>query len=372
MAKFRKNILLLLLLIPFATDANMASPVLEGSFSSSPFIGNYVDITYEKIHIIPDRGFKTAKFVVEYYIEAKKSGLQIPLLFYAAGLRNGFEVKIDGKNVALQQVPQNYNPHGGVPYYEFMQFYQRKPWQNYDGVFEAELEDGEFNTNVLFNELQFFYVDIPKGSHIIEVNYTADHWIVRDHWLNTYSFRYALSPAKYWRSYGGLEVTLDNTAAHKAITTNLGVPESGNLKTTAVWKFDTLPAAYIIIEDKPKISVVAESLITIGPGLMAFALSVILVTLHIIFIKKYRRRHISKKYSTVVIAGSVILPFICLYLYLVMYSVIDYFIGEAYASHYHGYIFLIFIFYPFLVVIYWLVMWLLDWLLKKRLKLVNK
>jgi hypothetical protein len=61
----------------------------------------------------------------------------------------------------------------------------------------------------------------------------------------------------------------------------------------------------------------------------------------------------------VLITGSVIIPLIVLVFYIYSFDLIDDAIGTA-ASRYHGYTFLVMIFYPVLAPFYGLVMWLFS------------
>lgn len=112
-----------------------------------------------------------------------------------------------------------------------------------------------------------------------------------------------------------------------------------------------------------------QALINIQPLGLSIITAVLLFALHLSLVLYYRRRHLNKKYSYVVIAGSWLIPFLMLLSYIYAFALIDYAIGE-HAGKLHGYVFLILIFYPFIVPIYWTIMWLLDKLQKKRL--INK
>lgn len=345
----------------------MASPVSHGTLSSSPFIGKYVDITYEKIHILPDKDFRTAKFTIEYHIDALKNGLQIPLLFYAADYESGFNVWLDGKEVSLNKVPDYLNETKGITYHDFIQFYEREPWKDYEGNKETSLSNGFYDYVIYFDELKFFYADITKGKHVIKVEYNALRYGNGYGWVNEYSFRYALSPAKYWRSYGGLEVVYENLHNQNDITTNLGNPVSGNLDTKTIWKFTSLPSDFIEIAFIPEIPITARIFITITPGILGLCLALLLIAMHILIIKKYRRQYRDKKYSWVVIVGSILVPFFIILGYILIYPFIDSLIGK-HASRHHGYLFLAFLFYPIIMPFYWLIAYIVDLRLAKKLR----
>lgn len=364
---------LLTILITFITLtswANMASPILEGTWTATPFINQYVDITKEKILIIPDDQFETAQFKIEYHIKANKSGNQIPLLFYASEFRENFRIWVDDIEIELTQVPDSYKKLEGTPFNDFGYLFETNEWSEAKHVrIDVSSSSG---INVSIDNLKFFEIDLTEGTHIIRVEYIAEAWIDHSNWVKEYSFRYALSPAKYWKSFGDLEITLYASSFDKALTSNLGVPATGDLQSKCFWTFSSIPTEVLQISFKPTISSTANTLIRISPTGLTLLLALILTVLHFISIQLYRKTNPDKQFSWIMIAGSIIVPFLILLGYIYTFNLIDAVIGQE-ASKDHGYTILFMVLYPILLPIYWSIMWLIDRILtRKRKKSVLK
>ena len=362
----KQKILLALLLssLCLPSRANMASPISEGSFSSSPFISQFVDITHENIFIIPDAKFETAQFIIEYHIHAGKSGKQIPLLFYAFDYRGDFRVWLDGQEIQLSQVSETYEALEGTSFADFDSIFETRPTSQTQYVDIQESPSRSFSVAV--DDLKFFEADLTAGSHTIRVEYLAQYWEDRSDWVAESSFRYALSPAKYWKSFGSLKITLDASNFDGKLTTTLGEPTSGDLSSKATWKFSSLPIEVLQISYVPEISTTAKTLIDISPeGLMGI-FAAFMVLIHFFAMKAFRTRYPDKRFSWVMILGSTLVPFIVLLAYIYSFDIIDAAIGE-HASSSHGYFtFFVYFFYPFVLAVYWPAMWLVDRFILKR------
>ncbi|TNE48608.1 MAG: hypothetical protein EP344_18670 [Bacteroidetes bacterium] len=346
---------LCLTLLPFLGWANMASPVEEGTWTASPFINTHADIMREHIRIIPDAAFKTARFEVEYHIRVEQRGRQIPLLFYAPGLREDFSVWVDGIPISLDQVPPHYNELEGRPFAGFEYLYGEKS----GGGVDLDMSENE-QINFELSELKFFEADLPAGAHVIRVVYNAERWTDHSGWVKAYSFRYALSPAQYWRSFGTLEITLDATQTQYPLATNLGTPDSGNLQTEATWFFDSLPVPMLEIRYQPEINGLARTLLAVSPEGWTLMLAVLLVVLHIFAMKRYRQHHPENRFSWVMITGSILVPLLVLLGYTYTYELIDTIIGPE-ASRYHGYTILVLFLYPVVLPAYFIAVKIVDW-----------
>lgn len=338
----------------------MAPPVEEGTWLANPFISQYVDIVQEKILIVPDDRFETAQFIIEYHINANKAGKQIPLLFYASEFKEGFKIWMDGKEIELSQIPETYQKLEGTPFNDFGYFFETP---------NQVLIDDSPSTGfyVSLDDLKFFETDLSAGNHLIRVEYIADKWVDKSDWIKEYSFRYALSPAKYWKSFGDLEITLDASNFDKTLITNLGAPETDSLHSTYVWSFSSLPTEVLQITYKPDINSTAKTLLAISPTGLALLFALVLVALHALSILQYRKANPDKRFSWVVIVGSIFVPFAALSGYVYAFDIIDAAIGNE-ASKYHGYTFLRIIFYPILMPAYWVIMWLFDKILAKKIR----
>lgn len=363
-----KKIILIILLISYSiARANMASPIIPGTLVASPFTSQYVDILGESIFIKLNQGFTTANYNIEYRISSKITGVQIPLLFYAIGYADNFKVYIDGKEIQVKDLPYDKKDIEGKIYADFKYFFTDTIRYEQDQILIEEAPGSNFQIQLA--DLKYFETDITEGEHVIKIEYTASSWIDTSDWVNDYTFRYALSPAKYWRSFGNLNITIDARNIHEIISTNLGNPTSGSLESMATWTFDKLPAEIFTIEYKPTLSSTAAFFIKLGPEWLCIILSVLIFSLHLFWILYYRRKNKDVRFSRVVILGSIVLPFVALVSYMLFFSLIDSVIGE-HASGRHGYTFLILLLYPIVTPFYWIFMWLVDRIYRRKVLVI--
>jgi hypothetical protein len=358
-----KTVLMLLLLISLKAAANMASPITKGTLGSSPFISRYVDILNEKILIIPDSLFETAYFKIEYQIKVSQSGIQVPLLFYASDYREDFKVWLDNAEIRLKPAPEYYENLEGTPLKDFGYLFDSGSENEERQVIIENPEYAGFYVSV--NNLKFFEADLEEGTHTIRVDYVAESWSDRSSWVTEYSFRYALAPAKYWKSFGELEITLDNSRFGKKIKTNLGIPVQGNTKAVTKWIFSAIPVEMLQVNYIPELNSAAGILIALGPTGLTVIFAVFLVLIHLLLMLTFRKKNPAKRFSRVMVAGSLIIPLLILTGYMASFSMIDASIGKD-AGGRHGYTFLIFVFYPVIVPVYWVLMWWFDRTLKRK------
>jgi hypothetical protein len=343
--------------------ANMASPIVKGSTNATAFSSKDVTILHENILVHISQDFKTAKFTLEYTIKSDVVGGQIPLLFLAREYKNGFTVWLDGKPIAIQDIPQHYYKT------------QNSPFANFTNSFSETIDSNQYisidwqrNNTELYNldDLKYFEANLSKGEHKIKVEYLANVWIDNSNWVKEYRFLYSLAPAKYWKSFGSIDITVVQDGQLKPITTNLGNPIEGKIGAISTWKFNNLPSDMIEIKYKSEISKTAQTLISIEPfGIMMYC-GLLLFIIHIILIFWYRKRNVTQKQSLVVILGSIIVPILMLYCYMKSYTFIDNLIGIE-ASKRHGYYILMVVVYPVMLIIYMLITWVIDLIIRRKL-----
>jgi len=340
----------------------MASAIREGTFSSSAISSRNIDIVKEKINLKIADDFRTAFYQVEYFIRADTNGRQIPLLFHAQDYKGDFKVWVDNQEVKLLTIPSEYEITANSHFEKFSSYFSQP---SEEGKPETVVIYWQKNQGLVYNlsDLKYFEADLTKGEHLIRVEYTASVWTDVSDWVKEYSFRYSLSPAKYWKSFGSLEISLDASDFKYAIKTNLGNQTKGQLDSIAVWNFSKLPDDFFEISYKPKISAFARTMIAVGPSGLTIIFTLLIFFLHFIAIKKYRHIRPKKKYSWAVIVGSIILPFFVLISYILSFGIIDSMIGKEAGNH-HGYTFQVIILYPFLLALYGTIMWMAD----KRIK----
>lgn len=349
-----------LLLTGLHCFANMASPRVNGTISGSPFTSRNVDILNEKIYVQLDSNYNSAFFKIEYRIKTDFDGIQIPLLFYAMNYASDFKVWLDNKPIPLSSpLPSNIDTSNSI-FESFTKYFDQNHkitvnWEN--GIYHS------YN----YYDLLFFKTLLSKGEHTIRVEYTSKAWIHLRSWVQDYSVLYSLEPARYWKSFGTLEVTLDARMSKSTITTNFGLPTSGSLDSIAIWTFNELPSNYFQIDYVPEISKKATLLIQFGTTNMTICFAILIIILHITLIILFRKRKPYKKFSWVVIVGSIFLPLIVFLFNIYSYEIIFHAIGNQANHFYDFYSFLIIFWYPFIMPVYWVIMWLFDKLYKRRL-----
>ncbi|MBE2247196.1 MAG: hypothetical protein IAE67_08055 [Candidatus Competibacteraceae bacterium] len=358
-------IILLPIFYAFQSFANMASPVLIGALPGTVFSSRNVDILKEKLFIQIRPDIQKALIRAEYHIKSDSVGKQIPLLFHAADYTDGFQLWVDGVPVNVLPVPAQYAEMPG------------NPMSLFSNAFIVSESLGEHRVSInwsnderkvyALSELHYVEVDWEQGEHIITVSYEASAWENRSDWVSAYKFRYSLSPAKYWRSFGGLELEISSPGIAANFYSNLGNPMSGSWDKSAYWSFKEIPAEYIEINVFPHVSKFASILIQIGPGGMFYILSAILVALHIMILIKYRKANPLVRFSSVLIIGVFLVPLLAILGLNFSYSLIDVAIG-MHAARFHGYFFLSIFLYPIILPFYGLFVWFIDWALKRRLK----
>ena len=199
----RLKIILLLFLIVTGLfcKANMGSPVTDGTKAATAYTSKDIDILSETIHITIDKAFTRARYVVEYTLQSDKVGKQIPLLFFAQDYEDGFMVWLDGQPVPIQHIPAAYTQLKYSPFAAFdtiTKYIDPTTQKDHVAVYWYK------NTGYSYplNDLKYFEAAIDKGVHKVRVAYTAKVWKDVGNWINEYSFRYSLTPAEFWRSFG--------------------------------------------------------------------------------------------------------------------------------------------------------------------------
>jgi hypothetical protein len=356
--------LILALCFSFNTKANMGDPVSHGTLGTRPFLNQYVEIIKEDLYIKIDKNFKRAYIKAIYYIKSQKDGIKIPLLFYASDYQEDFIVKVDGKTVEIKEIPYEYKVAKDTKFKDFDYFFKVPSYSD-----KSEVSIDESTSNgfyVSLNDMKYFETDIAKGEHVIEVTYTSKKWTDGWNWINEYSFRYALSPAKYWKSFGELNITIDASDFKERLQTNLGNPISGDIDKSANWKFNEIPVDVIHITYMPKISWLSRILLFIRPLGASFLFGLLIIFLHYKVVKSFRRKYSTKKYNWIVIFGSIIAPVIILLFWLNYIEWLKLTLGVHAGMGIDPYstIYIPMLFYPVILIFYWFIMWRID----KRIK----
>jgi hypothetical protein len=352
----KKLILAIFLCYTIILNANMASPINRGTLGANPFLNNYVTITTENLYIKIDESFKYAEFDIEYIINAEKDGINIPLLFYASEYYGNFKVSIDDKPISLKEY---HIENTKLTNFEYL--YSTNNANTF--IVNNTFNNGE-SEPIRLEDFLYFETNISKGKHSIKVSYKASTWNYKHRRLNESSFRYALSPAKQWKSFGTLNITVDASLCNEVISTNLGNPQEGKINTISTYHFNKLPTDIIIINLEPKLSTFVKLLLKINYFNLALLLMLPLVFIHYKLIKKYRLYSLNTKLSAIAIIGGLLLPILFIFVMILSSFLIDYFLGD-YASGREGYgVFYSFMLLPKFVLIYLTLSLITDFITK--------
>ena len=355
--------IVVLVLISDLGFANMASPIWQGTMTTSAFSSDNIDIKSETIYIIIDKNYKTAKFIVEYTIDSDQDGKQIPLLFYAKDYKGNFSVWLDNQKINIGTAPEKYIYIHNTPFKNFLKATKNNAKSHNVTIYWHKKRAYVYP----INDLKYFEADISKGTHVVRVEYTAKVWTdLSFGWTKKYSFRYSLTPAQFWKSFGTLKIIVEQKGKIRQITTNLGESNEGEIQAKNTWTFNKLPDKYFEISYQEKPNKLASILIFITPLNLSIITMFVLFAIHLFIVIKCRKKYRNKKYSLAVILGSIIATFLSFFSYMSFHPLIDSLIGKE-ASGYHGYTFMIFVFYPIVLPIYWLIMWQIDRYIKRKL-----
>lgn len=267
--------------------ANMASPIEPGSSTGSPVASDKIDVIREDLQILLDSAFETAAFTATYIIRSEWDSITVPLLFYAMGIESEMQVFLDGKPVSL------------IPYDYSTTYFGEDSTANFYAIFSRMNADeyllfassGKDDLEIRYEDCRYFDVLLERGEHEIRVEYSAIKWL--DGWerINKIFFQYALEPARFWKSFGSLNISLDASRYSQPITTNLGTPHSGDLKTVAKWQFEEIPVAVLKVNKVLVLGFMEKAFLSLGPFGTAMIFGLFLLIFEIILIIKWRKRN---------------------------------------------------------------------------------
>lgn len=333
--------------------ANMASPYGEGSELATTFINRNARVLSEKLTIVPDSSFSSAYITAHYSIYMDSAGTDIPLLFVAREYEGDFSVEVDGEEVEtkplsemnigmLSELPPSWRPSIKEMPVDSASSYVAVAWSFWNSM------------NFAIEDLIYFETNLDTGLHDIYVYYKARVWSDGSDWVDRYFLSYSLSPAKYWRDFGTLEVTLDTRNFPQSLSTNLGEPTSGSLDDIAKWQFDKLPVDVLTVEYEPEISGLAEVLIGVGPGWISIICIAPFIFIQILLLCRFEKKK-SPKFNPWILIGGVGVPIIWALIYFNSFEWIYSAIGDS-ASRRQGYMSVMVVFIvPILMLIYSLV-----------------
>ncbi len=341
----------------------MGNPIFRGTLSGTPFVNKHVDILHEDLLIKLDSSSLFAEVIVKYHINSSRKGTQIPFLFYASEFYGEFSVKFDGKEVSTRKCPYSYDQFPETEFNDFAYFFEDSSnvYDKNSYVIDS-IRNYDFSINM--EDMKYFEGDISVGKHIIEVTYKAYRWENRRNIMKEYNFRYALAPAKYWRSFGSLSLVVDARALDGDLSLNLGKPHVGTTDTIARWDFNSLPVDIVDISYVPNVSFLADLLLTIKPVRIGGIVIVLLLLIHLKLTSSYRQKSLNKRKNRIAIAGGILNPLFSVFAWIGAITLCSSALGQ-HAGHVGGLSLLYLGWYPLALSIYLLVFLLLNYVVKR-------
>ena len=357
MSHIRRHALFVLLFafLPCVGLANMASPWIRGTSSAESYTSQDIDILSEHI-FVAIRSLHEATFKISYKIYTDRSSRQIPLIFDTMSENDDFDFRVwvDSTEIPVSSFGTIY----GQPTDSVRQ--------------ELARLNIMFKSDKSVEGCMFFEVDLEEGEHVIYVEYTARPSYYLGGWVAESLFLYNLEPAKHWKSFGWLDLEIAIAQDIKAdcrFKPDTHDYSSGqeeiDIATAYKYHYDELTQGFEI-KLTPQVEGFAKTAICIAPEGFMLICFCLLAALHIYFTIRYRKKNQKKRFPLHVFLCSLLIPFICFMVFVMAYPFIDCLIGDD-ASQRQGYVLLVFIFYPFAVLIYWAIMMLVDIVVKKSL-----
>ncbi|MCD9855807.1 hypothetical protein LUD75_13870 [Epilithonimonas sp. JDS] len=332
-----KKMILLLLLFPLLAFANMAKPWIDGSEHSVLFGAENASVTNETIDIHlkyePVDHYYFATYKIRYLINSQQKQT-LPLLFIAINLLDKKAITVNSRSVAFR--PLDFEKEN----YSFIK-------KTVVGTFVKFDVANEIPVNP--NDLIYFSADLEKGDNIIEVEYDALMRFNTYGFVTNYKLEYSIAPSKFWKSFGPIEVsvTFDDKLEFKK--SNLGKEKGG--KNTLKWTITPQNREDLKIEVSEKTSFISKVLLALGP----FGISVIALVGMFFFHLKLMKKH-QKKY--VMILGIILVPILYYVIYFLSFDLINFSLGKKHTKH--GYVILYAFTFPFLLLIYGLLVWFIN------------
>lgn len=332
-----KKLFLCLLLFPLLTFGNMAKPWIDGSEHSVLFGAENASVKNETIDIHlkyePIDHYYFATYRIRYLINSQQKQT-IPLLFIAINLFDNKAIRVNNRPVAIR--PLDFEKQN----YSFIKKTVVGTFVKFDVANEIPVNQ---------NDLIYFSADLEKGDNIIEVEYDAQLTFNTFGFVRNYKLEYSIAPSKFWKSFGPIEVsvTFDDKLEFKE--SNLGKEKSD--KNTLKWTITPQNREDLKIVLSEKTSFISKVLLALDP----FGISVTALIAMFVFHLKFMKKH-QKKY--VMILGIILVPILYYVIYFLSYDLINFTLGKKHTKH--GYVFLYVFTFPFLLLIYGILVWFIN------------
>ncbi|UUV20477.1 hypothetical protein [Paenimyroides aestuarii] len=329
-----KKIIVLLFLFPSILFANMAKPWVDGSMHSVLFGAANATVKNEiiDIRLVRDSIEETyfANFSIKYRILSEQKQ-KLPLLFIAIDLYDKKYIKVNNQSTVI--LPLDFEKNT----YPFFKKNEKGTFIMYDKYNEVPVNQ---------NDVIYFSADLEKGENVIEVRYDASLQYNTYGFVTTYELLYSLSPSKFWKSFGDIEVNLILDENLEFIKSNLGAEKTEN--KILHWNISPKNHENIAISITEKTSFLSKILLFLQPlGISILAL-IGMLFLHFKWMKFNPTRN-------TLFFGLIIFPILFFVVYFLSFHLIDFSLSKTNTKH--GYTFFIVIIYPIVLLLYGLFAW---------------
>lgn len=344
----------------------MASSEEEGFLTGTPFLTENVDILHEYLRVSVGDDYHELNVHVIYEIKSNGNDTILPIVFYALNYEKEFQISIDGNLIELSKFYSNGNEN--VEYNNDIRM-----------MFQGEKEPFRMARNSSRNiylskkDMKFFYLPITNGKHSIEVDYVARPYVEKGNWVKEYFFMYLISPAKKWRSFGGLTLEVEIQKENTKQFLSYGNRNYIEIDKNITKEYKSIPGDLLLVKYQQKLSDKAQQLIDYGPFKLALSDGIIVALIHIIFVMLIFLFYTKKKWVKHILiwVGSCFVILYFEYSWVNYYDFIFAVIGPE-SGRYYGVGYLILFLIPLGILLLILYSLFLYIILYFQLKLLNK
>lgn len=230
--------LILLTICSISLWANVAAPSQGGQTLTEPSGIKNIDIVKEDLNIdftqLADESLPWNARIVNveaiYEINNPADIAKLELVFVILSDAKNFQFFLDDKEIASEIIDNK-------------EFANRKEWKKPDKTpFEnRELMYNPYNGNLKSAK---FTLNLPKGKHFLKAKYKAEPTVYKDLGImKGWQFAYSLAPARDWKSFGGLNLTIKIPENWKFYS-NLKLEQNG---ATLIGNFKEIPADFLAV-----------------------------------------------------------------------------------------------------------------------------
>ncbi|MFZ4399202.1 MAG: hypothetical protein ACOYO1_04135 [Bacteroidales bacterium] len=324
----------------------MAKPWIDGAEHSILYSTENCVVKHETILIKlkKNEGVYYANYKIKYIIYSD-ANQTIPLVFLGIGLSTKKEIRIN--DISTKTIKLNEN-----------ESFLKKINNSFEVKFS---KDNSLAANI--EDLIYFEAKLNKGENTIYIEYDGNLEYNRYGFIKNFKLKYSLYPSRFWKSFGNIELTVDLGDNLNLITTNLNNPiiEKNIVKCNIIH----INQDDIEITFTNKITSFSKILLFLQPFGIALILLIIMSFVNFSLIRN-RRIKFNTKYNIYLPLGITITPIVFYVVYFLSFKLIDYSLGLENSQH--GYVFLIIITYPILLLIYGLLFLRIDKIFKKKYK----